>query len=198
MGSVTNITPLKTTKGRILDENGEPVIGASVMIKGTSKGTSSNLNGDFTLPLIDVGKDSLLVVSYVGYDKQEIPIQQNVGDVKLLADNKSLNEVVIIGYGGVKKSHTTGSVSAVSENKYIFSKKDFINYFKLNYDKNICSGQKINIKATVKLDENGHPTDITNIKTNCPEMESELKKWLENSPRWTKKNKTVTMQILIK
>ena len=196
----TNITPSKITKGRILDENGEPLIGASVIIKGTSKGVSTNFDGNFTLPVVDADKDSLLVVSYVGYEKQEIPIEQNIGEVKLLADNKSLNEVVVIGYGVQKKSAMTGSVSSISKRsakKHVFNKKEFINYFKQNYDRNVCSGQKIRIIATFKLDEIGHPTDVLIVESNCSEMDVELKKWLEKSPNWTKKNKEITLKILL-
>ena len=97
--------------GRILDESGEPLIGVSVVQKGTSIGTSSDLDGNFT---IKVSNDATLIFTYVGYRKQEMAVgNQQKLSVSLVPNNKVLDEIVVVGYGVVKKSDLTGSVGNV-------------------------------------------------------------------------------------
>lgn len=99
--------------GRVLDKNNrEPVIGASVLIEGTTNGTITGLDGDFTLS--DVSPKNNLVVSYIGYATQVIPIDGKRNfEILLAEDTETLDEVVVVGYGVQKKVNLTGSVSAV-------------------------------------------------------------------------------------
>ena len=102
-------------KGRIVDSNGEPLIGVSVVEKGNkSNGTVTNLDGEYT---VNVSANSTLVVSYVGYKTQEVAVggKRNV-NITLAEDAEMLNDVVVIGYGVVKKADLAGSV-AVMDNK---------------------------------------------------------------------------------
>lgn len=198
VSSIKSLPPIKQAKGRLLDENGEPLAGASVVLKGTKRGVLTNFDGEFTLPLVDFTHDSLLVATYIGYNKQEIPIKANVGDVKLLADNKALNEVVVVGYGVAKRNTVTASTSPIKDGKYTFGENEFIDFFEKNYNKNICVDKKGSIKATVEFNEQGHPINITNVVTNCPELENELRKWLEKSPNWTIKNRKVKIKLNLK
>lgn len=101
--------------GRIVDSNGEPLIGVSVVEKGNkSNGTVTNLDGEYT---VNVSANSTLVVSYVGYKTQEVAVggKRNV-NITLAEDAEMLNDVVVIGYGVVKKADLAGSV-AVMDNK---------------------------------------------------------------------------------
>ena len=100
----------RTIKGIIYDEQGETIIGASVLIKGEeTTGTTSDMDGKFTL---SVPQGSTLVISYIGYHPQEIKIRKRTAlHVILKEDNQLLEEVVVVGYGTVKKSDLTGSVS---------------------------------------------------------------------------------------
>lgn len=97
--------------GVITDVNGEPLIGATVMVKGTTVGTVTDLDGKFS---IDAAKGDKLQVSYVGYNPQTIAVS-NADDVKvaLKETDNTLNEVVVIGYGTVKKKDLTGAVASV-------------------------------------------------------------------------------------
>ena len=97
--------------GKITDETGEALIGVSVMVQGTSVGTVTDLDGNFS---IDAAADNVLEVSYIGYKTQTIPVngQTNL-NVNLGLDAEVLDEVVVIGYGTVQKSDVTGSVSSV-------------------------------------------------------------------------------------
>ncbi|WP_305733959.1 TonB-dependent receptor [uncultured Phocaeicola sp.] len=98
-------------KGIVKDATGETVIGASVVVKGTTNGTITGIDGDFTLS--GVPKGSTLVISFVGYVTQEIKFNGQALDIVLKEDSKTLDEVVVVGYGVQKKVNLTGSVTAV-------------------------------------------------------------------------------------
>ena len=101
-----------TAGGRVLDEQGAPVIGATVMVKGTQTGVSSDVEGNYEI--VVPGPGSVLVFNYLGYQPQEIAVGNRTQiDVRLAEDNNVLDDVVVIGYGAVKKSDLTGSVSNV-------------------------------------------------------------------------------------
>ena len=102
----------RTIKGTILDATGMPVIGANVMVKGTTNGTITDMDGKFSL---EVDKSAILVVSYIGYANQEIKVgNQNTLSITMKEDAEALDELVVVGYGTVKKSDLTGSVGSVS------------------------------------------------------------------------------------
>ena len=89
-----------------------PVIGANVMVKGTTNGTITDMDGKFSL---EVDKNAILVVSYIGYANQEIKVgNQNTLSITMKEDAEALDELVVVGYGTVKKSDLTGSVGSVS------------------------------------------------------------------------------------
>ena len=101
----------KRVKGTVVDKNGEPIIGANVVVKGTTNGTITDIDGNFSL---EVSDGALLDVSYIGYLNQEIKVgNQKQLAISLSEDTQNLDEVVVVGYGTVKKSDLTGSVSSV-------------------------------------------------------------------------------------
>jgi TonB-linked SusC/RagA family outer membrane protein len=98
--------------GKVTDENGEPLPGANILEKGTTNGTTSDVDGNFSLSVM--GENSILVFSFIGYATQELPVgNQTTFNIKLAPDMRALNEVVVVGYGTVKKSDLTGAVSSV-------------------------------------------------------------------------------------
>lgn len=104
-----------TISGKVLDENGEPLPGATVIEKGTSNGSITDVEGNFTL---NVGEEAVLLVSFVGYKSQEITVgEQTQFDVSLQPDYGSLEEVVVVGYGTQKRSDVTGSVVSVPKDR---------------------------------------------------------------------------------
>lgn len=111
--ATTNVVQqAKTVKGTVVDETGEPVIGASVMVKGTSVGCATDLDGNFTLQ--NVKPEQTLTISYIGYTAQTIAIGQKTNfNVVLKPDNKVLNEVVVVGYGAITKRSVSTSMSTV-------------------------------------------------------------------------------------
>lgn len=100
-----------TVKGQVVDVHGEPVIGASVTVKGGSVGTITDIDGNFSL---NVPKGSVIEVSYIGYANQSVtPVGQKQIKVVLQEDNKLLDEVIVVGYGIIKKRDLTGAVSSI-------------------------------------------------------------------------------------
>ncbi|MEH0152914.1 TonB-dependent receptor [Limibacter armeniacum] len=100
-----------TVSGKVSDEQGEGLPGAAVMIKGTTIGTTTDVNGKFKLK---VPEDATLVFAFVGYESVEVLVKgQSTINITLQPDLKSLEEVVVVGYGTVKKSDLTGSVTQV-------------------------------------------------------------------------------------
>ena len=109
-----NAQSVKVT-GTVVDSNNEPVIGAYVKVKGSTKGAVTDLDGNYT---IDADKNATLVISYVGMANQEIKIgNRSQINVVLKDDANDLNEVVVIGYGQVKKGDLTSSISAIKGDK---------------------------------------------------------------------------------
>ena len=110
MMSATALAQKHTYTGTVVDDQNEPVIGASVVQKGTSNGTVTDFDGNFT---VSVDEGSTLVVSYIGYITQEVKAGNNL-HVILKPDNQLLDEVVVVGYGVQKKSVVTASIAKVS------------------------------------------------------------------------------------
>ena len=100
-----------TCLGSIVDNLGEPVVGASVLVKGTLNGTISDVDGRFSLKHVRPG--SILVVSYVGYLSQEIVWDGTTLRITLAKDTQMLDDVVVVGFGTQKKVDLTGAVSQV-------------------------------------------------------------------------------------
>ena len=103
--------------GTIVDQNGEPIIGANVLQKGTTNGTITNIDGCFTL---NCPAGALLSISFIGYLQQQVKATDNM-KVVLKEDSKTLDEVVVVGYGFVKKSDLTGSVAQVKSEELLKS-----------------------------------------------------------------------------
>jgi TonB-linked SusC/RagA family outer membrane protein len=104
----------KGVSGVVVDENDEPVIGASISVSGTSLGTSTDLNGKFSLKDIPADKSSIRI-SYLGYESQVVSIaKQTVLNIKLVPLDNELNELVVVGYGVQPKKHLTGAITTVN------------------------------------------------------------------------------------
>ena len=99
--------------GQVVDHDGEPLIGATVKVKGAQSGAITDYDGNFSL---DVPADGIIVISYVGYKDREIAVRgrANLNQIELEADDNVLEQVVVVGYGTQKKADLTGSVSIVN------------------------------------------------------------------------------------
>ena len=104
-----------TVKGTVKDGSGEPLMGASVLVKGTSHGTAADFDGNFELK---VDKGVTLVVSSVGYKSREVAAKAGTMNIVLQEDTQQLEDVVVIGYGAIKKKDLTGSVNLVTDKDF--------------------------------------------------------------------------------
>ncbi|GAA5222342.1 TonB-dependent receptor [Membranihabitans marinus] len=104
---VVNVT------GRVVDQTGQPLVGVNVLVKGRDKGTATDFDGKFLLE--DVDENAVLVVSYIGYQTQEIALMGKTNiEVVLQSDSELLDEVVVVGYGKQTKREVTGAISSIS------------------------------------------------------------------------------------
>ena len=107
MLSMSALAQNKVVTGTVYDEMGEPVIGATVQVKGTKIGAVTDINGNYKL---EVPEKAKVTISYIGY----VSVETNGGNVKLQEDRASLDEVVVVGYGTQKMKNVTGAVEAIS------------------------------------------------------------------------------------
>ena len=111
-----NLKKQKTIQGVVTDTNGEPIIGVTIIEKGTTNGTTSDIDGKFSLK---VSNHALLTFSYLSYVQQEIPVTgQKFLKVTMHEDSETLEEVVVIGYGTAKRNNLTGAVSSVNSDQF--------------------------------------------------------------------------------
>ena len=107
--SIQETQQTKTVTGTVVDAAGIPVIGANILVKGTTTGTITDIDGNFTL---EVSPTDVLEISYIGYLTQEITVgNQSQFNVTLAEDTQAFDEVVVVGYGTMRKSDVTGSIS---------------------------------------------------------------------------------------
>jgi len=113
LSSATLYAQTTTVKGKVVDEKGEPVIGASIKLKSRPQGTVTDINGNFSIAV--PSDETTLVVSYLGYVTQQVPVSKNSNNLHiiLVASANNLNEVVVVGYGTLKRADVTGTVASV-------------------------------------------------------------------------------------
>ena len=119
--SVTQQSNRRIT-GVVKDAIGEPIIGANIVEKGTTNGIITDINGNFSLM---VSENAILQISYIGYQTQEIPTkgQTNI-QITMKDDAQALDDVVVIGYGAVKKSDLTSSIAAIKDGKVMLASNE--------------------------------------------------------------------------
>ena len=111
-GSVAQVGKVSIT-GVVVDELGEPMVGVNVVVKGTTNGTVTDLDGKYSVS-VSTNEKAIFVYSFIGYKSQEILVgNQRQINVKLMPDQEMLDEVVVIGYGTVKRGDVTSSISVV-------------------------------------------------------------------------------------
>ena len=151
LANVSVVLSQQVLTGTIVDKNGESMIGVSVLVKGTTVGTISDVNGKFS---IKVGKtNDVLVFSYVGYINQSLAVG-NQKNIRVIMEEKSkdLEEVIVVGYGTQKKSDLTGSVVTV--------RADEMNSVPTTSVAEMLRGQAAGLVVTQNSDRPGGGSDI--------------------------------------
>ena len=196
MAKVATILPQNNMiKGRVTDEKGEPLIGASVTYKGTNIGTITNMNGEFSLVKKDDKKR--LTAQFIGYDPVEIRVDTSRTMLIAMNENKqALNEVVVVGYGAKKnkKSVTAGTVVNGNEqaNKDItpqpvIGKRKFQKYLKENLVRPTdekCAQVKGKVVLTFLVNKEGRPFSIKVKESLCESSDKEAIRLIQEGPDW--------------
>lgn len=179
--------------GKIVDSNNEPIIGASVVLKGTNTGTITDIDGNYKLQVET--ENPTLTAYYLGYESIDIPNPENAKIVAMKEDTRTLNEAVVIGYGVQKRSSITGAVSSgkIQKQKTIkpeplIGKKEYDKYLKQNMvrpNDSDCKNKKGKVILQFSVDESGKPTNIIVKKGLCPAFDNEMIRLVENGPAWS-------------
>jgi len=149
-------------RGTVNDEKGNPIPGVTVTVKGTTKGTLTDVNGNYSIE--DVTPQSTLVISFVGYKSQEILVGDRAQiNITLQEEVTALDEVVVIGYGTVRKRDLTGSVASIKSEELMATAPTTVQKALLGKTAGvlIASGNLVNSSATIRLPGNRSVTAST-------------------------------------
>ena len=162
------LPPPIEVSGRIVDKNGDPIVGATIVVRGTGQGTNSDTKGRFVLHSVE--KDAVLVISYTGYKTLQISVNGRTAiDIQLEMSVQGLNEVVVVGYGTQKAVNLTGSVASVGSDKLesrpIVNLGDGLEGLIPNLNVNINSGQpgtgaSFNIRGFTTIGQNSSSSPL--------------------------------------
>ena len=194
-----------TITGKVVDERGESVIGATVMVKGSTDGTITDLDGNFKIN----GKvGTTITVSYVGYAPLEVKITKLTGNRFVMKeDSKTLDEVVVVGYGAKKnkKSTTLGSVVKVEEQaekeitpQPVIGKRSYQKYLKENLVRPAdekCAQVKGKVVLTFLVNKEGRPFYIKVKESLCESADKEAIRLIQEGPDWIYGNKLAEVTV---
>ena len=178
-------------KGKVTDQKGEPLIGASVMYKGTNIGTVTDVNGEFSL--LKKAENKQLTAQYIGYDPVEVPV--DTSRTMLIAmneDRKGLSEVVVVGYGVNKKANKDNTPQPVD------GKRKYLKYLKKNLVRptdETCAQVKGKVVLTFLVNRDGRPFHIKVKKSLCESSDKEAIRLVQEGPDWTYGNKQAEVTV---
>ena len=178
-------------KGNVTDQKGEPLIGASVMYKGTNIGTVTDVNGEFSL--LKKAENKQLTAQYIGYDPVEVPV--DTSRTMLIAmneDQKGLSEVVVVGHGVNKKANKDNTPQPVD------GKRKYLKYLKKNLVRptdETCAQVKGKVVLTFLVNRDGRPFHIKVKKSLCESSDKEAIRLVQEGPDWTYGNKQAEVTV---
>ena len=178
-------------KGKVTDQKGEPLIGASVMYKGTNIGTVTDVNGEFSL--LKKAENKQLTAQYIGYDPVEVPV--DTSRTMLIAmneDQKGLSEVVVVGHVVNKKANKDNTPQPVD------GKRKYLKYLKKNLVRptdETCAQVKGKVVLTFLVNRDGRPFHIKVKKSLCESSDKEAIRLVQEGPDWTYGNKQAEVTV---
>mgnify|MGYP000317931591 CR=1 FL=1 len=213
-------------KGKVTDDKGEPLIGANVTYKGTTYGTITDINGEFSLPKKE--GNAILTAHYIGYNPVSIPADTSKTMLIAMHENKTtLNEVVVTGYGTQKKVAVTGAISAVSIKDLkkasgalqksdtlkdaatlqwavipepVTGMKQYKKYLKKNLAypaDDTCAEVKGKVTLTFFVNKEGRPFDIKVKESLCKSLDKEAIRLIQEGPDWTYGNQSAEITVKV-
>lgn len=197
-----------TLEGKIVDNNNEPLIGVSVVEKGTTNGTITDIDGNYKLNVDS--ENTPLTASYIGFENVDIPNPKDTKIVAMTENNNTLAETVVVGYGAQKKASITSSVSDVKSNELAKNKiekikpqpvtgyKEYNKYLEQNLirpQNTDCKSTKGKVILEFSVGIDGHPTNITVKRSLCPPLDQEAIRLLKGGPKWTSGNTKAEVEV---
>lgn len=179
-------------KGKVTDQKGEPLIGASVMYKGTNIGTVTDVNGEFSL--LKKAENKQLTAQYIGYDPVEVPV--DTSRTMLIAmneDQKGLSEVVVVGHGDQIKRQIK-----ITLPNPVDGKRKYLKYLKKNLVRptdETCAQVKGKVVLTFLVNRDGRPFHIKVKKSLCESSDKEAIRLVQEDPDWTYGNKQAEVTV---
>lgn len=187
------VLPPNTIQGKVTDEKGEPLIGATIELKGTNIRTITDINGNFSVNKSQANNE--LTAHYIGYESVNIPI--DTSKTMLIAmreDGRSLSEVVVVGFGSSRKSALTGSTTATPAKakchnpQPVIGKRKYKKYLEENLirpTEGECANIKGEVTVTFVVDQKGNPQHIIVTKGLCESADKEAIRLIQEGPKWT-------------
>ncbi|MDU1905936.1 MAG: carboxypeptidase-like regulatory domain-containing protein [Dysgonomonas sp.] len=196
-----NIKESITLSGKVVDTNNEPIIGAPVAVKGTEKGTITDIDGNYKLQVDSENVD--LIANYIGYETIEIPKAKTNEVIAMKEDTRTLDEVVVTGYGTQKRSSVTGSVATVkSKNEIVpeplIGNKEYKKYLENNLvrpDDTDCEKTSGKVVLEFSINSGGRPVNISVKKSLCDSYDKEAIRLVEEGPDWTLGTARVKVEV---
>lgn len=203
MAKVVTIPNSNIIQGKVTDEKGEPIIGASVAYKGINIGTITNMNGEFSLVKKEGKKQ--LTAQFIGYDPVEIPVDTSQTMLIAMNENKqTLNEVVVVGYGTNKNKKSTTVVTAKEQAdkdmtpQPVIGKRKYQKYLKENLVRPTdekCAQVKGKVVLTFLVNKEGRPFYIKVKESLCESSDKEAIRLIQEGPDWIYGNKSVEITV---
>ena len=203
MAKVVTIPNSNIIQGKVTNEKGEPIIGASVAYKGTNIGTITNMNGEFSLVKKEGKKQ--LTAQFIGYDPVEIPVDTSQTMLIAMNENKqTLNEVVVVGYGTNKNKKSTTVVTAKEQAdkditpQPVIGKRKYQKYLKENLVRPTdekCAQVKGKVVLTFLVNKEGRPFYIKVKESLCESSDKEAIRLIQEGPDWIYGNKSVEITV---
>ena len=203
MAKVVTIPNSNIIQGKVTDEKGEPIIGASVAYKGTNIGTITNMNGEFSLVKKEGKKQ--LTAQFIGYDPVEIPVDTSQTMLIAMNENKqTLNEVAVVGYGTNKNKKSTTVVTAKEQAdkdmtpQPVIGKRKYQKYLKENLVRPTdekCAQVKGKVVLTFLVNKEGRPFYIKVKESLCESSDKEAIRLIQEGPDWIYGNKSVEITV---
>ena len=200
---VVTIPNSNIIQGKVTDEKGEPIIGASVAYKGTNIGTITNMNGEFSLVKKEGKKQ--LTAQFIGYDPVEIPVDTSQTMLIAMNENKqTLNEVAVVGYGTNKNKKSTTVVTAKEQAdkdmtpQPVIGKRKYQKYLKENLVRPTdekCAQVKGKVVLTFLVNKEGRPFYIKVKESLCESSDKEAIRLIQEGPDWIYGNKSVEITV---
>ena len=203
MAKVVTIPNSNIIQGKVTDEKGEPIIGASVAYKGTNIGTITNMNGEFSLVKKEGKKQ--LTAQFIGYDPVEIPVDTSQTMLIAMNENKqTLNEVAVVGYGTNKNKKSTTVVTAKEQAdkdmtpQPVIGKRKYQKYLKENLVRPTdekCAQVKGKVVLTFLVNKEGRPFYIKVKESLCESADKEAIRLIQEGPDWIYGNKLAEVTV---